>query len=164
MIRFSPQIIPFMLTFAAMFYAAQGAFVSIVHLWYGDSYRKVEFVMDEWRDNEGFPYVSGRLAGSDAPPPFYLAGKIVDGTKVLEDAPGIRFESGRAVSVWFSPDAPLTSYNGESVNAVAFEGEPRRSGWLRLFTSLGLTVAAAVVGFGVTVWVAKRWARRVVVA
>lgn len=161
MFRFSPQVIPFMLTVAAMFYAAQGAFVSFVHLWYGDSYRQVEFVMDEWHDNAGYPYVSDKVAGSDEPPPFHLPGKLVDGRKVLEEAPGVPFEAGRSVKVWYSPDAPLASYNGESANVVPVEGLPERPGWKRFFLSLALTIAAAVIGFFVTAWVGTRWARRV---
>lgn len=164
MLRFSPQVIPFLLTIAGMFFAAQGAFVAFMHLWYGASFGQVEFVMDEWRPNEGFPYVAGHLANSTEPSPFHLPGKVIDGRQVLEEAPGVPFEAGRAVKVWYSPDAPFTSYNGESVNAVPVDGLPERPGWGRLVTSLALTIAVAVAGFFATGWVARRWARTVNVA
>ncbi len=159
-IRFSPQVIPFMLTFVAMFFAFQGAFVSFVHLWYGGSFRQVDFVMDEWQPNAGYPYVAGHLADAADPPPFHLPGAVVDGRRVLQDAPAVPFEAGRVVKVWFSPDAPLTSYNGEGVNAIPVDGLPVRPGWGRLLTSLALTIAAGVAGLVATVWVARRWARR----
>lgn len=160
MIRFSPQVIPFMLTFVAMFFAAQGAFVSLVHLWYGDSYRQVEFVMDEWRPNEGYPYVAGHLAGTSEPSPFHLPGLAKDGKRVLEEAPSVAFEPGRSVAVWYSPDAPLMSYNGEYVNGVPVAALPERPGWGRLLLSVAMVIAAAVIGFFVTAWVGARWARR----
>lgn len=159
-IRFSPQVIPFMLTIAAMFFAAQGAFVSFVHLWYGKSYRQVEFVMDEWRPNDGVPYVAGHLDGSTEPPPFHLPGKVVGGARVLQDAPSIAFEPGRVVRVWYSPDAPLTSYNGESANGIPVDGLPVRPGWGRLLASVALTIAVGVAGLFATGWVARRFARQ----
>lgn len=159
-LRFSPQVVPFMLTIAAMFFAFQGAFVSIVHLWHGSSYRQVEFVMDEWRPNEGHPYVAGHVADSADPPPFHLPGAVIDGRRVLQDAPSVAFEAGRAVKVWYSPDAPLTSYNGEGVNAIPVDGLPVRPGWGRLLTSLALTIAVGIAGLFATGWVARRWARR----
>ena len=85
---------------------------------------------------------------------------VVDGRRVLQDAPAVPFEAGRVVKVWFSPDAPLTSYNGEGVNAIPVDGLPVRPGWGRLLTSLALTIAAGVAGLVATVWVARRWARR----
>ena len=164
MVRFSPQVIPFMLTFVAMFYAAQGAFVAAVHLWYGESFRQVEFAMGEWRPNDGVPYVAGTIVGSSEPAPFHLPGKIVDGKRVLAEAPSVGYAAGRVVKVWYSPDAPLASYNGEGVNAVPVDALPERPGWGRLLASLGTTLLAAVVGLAVTVWVANRWARRIVFA
>ncbi|GMU70724.1 MAG: hypothetical protein HS109_05520 [Burkholderiales bacterium] len=163
MLRFSPQVIPFMLMVAAMFFAAQGAFVSAIHLWYGNTYRQVAFVMDEWRDNDGSPYVAGSIAGSSEPSPFHLPGKVVDGARVLGEAPTVPFEAGRTVNVWYSPDAPLMTYNGEGVNAVPVDGLPVRPGWGRLLASLATTFAVAVVGLFATVWVAKRWAMRITV-
>lgn len=161
MFRFSPQVIPFMLTIAAIFFAAQGAFVSAVHLWYGSSYRQVEFAMEEWRPNEGSPYVAGAIAGSSEPSPFHLPGKVVDGRRVLAEAPAVPFEAGRTVKVWYSPDAPLMSYNGEAVNAVPVDGLPERPGWGRLLASLATTIVVAIVGFFATGWVANRWSTRI---
>ena len=159
-IRISPQVIPFMLTVAAMFFAAQGAFVAFVHLWYGDSYRQVEFVMDEWRPNDGVPYVSGHVAGATEPPAFHLPGTDVGGARVLKDAPAIAFEPGRVVRVWYSPDAPLTSYNGESANAVPVDALPERPGWGRLLSSIALTIAVGIAGGFATGWIARRFARQ----
>ena len=158
-VRFSPQVIPFILTFVAMFYAAQGAFVSFIHLWYGKSYRQVEFVMDEWRENAGHPYVAGHLAPGAEPSPFHLPGRVADGKRVLEEAPGVTFEAGKLVKVWYSPDAPFTSYNGESANGVPVDALPERPGWGRFLLGVVLTIAAAVLGFLTTGWVGTRFAR-----
>ena len=120
--------------------------------------------MDEWRENEGSPCVADSIAGSSEPSPFHLPGKIVDGARVPEEAPTVRFEDGRTAGVWHSPDAPLMTYNGEGVNAVPVDGLPQRPGWGRLLASLATTIIVAVVGLFATVWVAKRWAMRISVS
>lgn len=160
MFRFSPQVIPFLLTIAGMFFALQGAFVGFVYAWYDETYRQVEFVMERWEDNAGSPYVAGTWNGSGEPPPFQLPGAVVGGRRVLQEAPAIPFEAGRIVKVWYSPDAPLTSWNGESANAVPVEAVPVRPGWGRVLGSLAMTLAVAVAGFFATVFVANRWARQ----
>jgi hypothetical protein len=158
--RFSPQVIVFGLTFVAIFYAAQGAVVGFVHAWWRDSYRQVEFVMDEWRPNEGDPYIAGHLAGSGDDAPFHLPGSVVDGRRVLEEAPSIAFAERARVTVWWSDTAPAFSYGGETTNAIPVAVRPDLSGWGRVIAHGLMTIAVAVAGFAATAWVAVRFARR----
>lgn len=117
--------------------------------------------MDEWRENEGSPCVADSIAGSSEPSPFHLPGKIVDGARVPEEAPTVRFEAGRTAGVWHSPDAPLMTCDGGAVNAVPVDGLPQRLGWGRLPASQATLIAAPVVGLFATEWVAKRRAMRI---
>ena len=157
--RFSPHVLVLGLTFVAMFYAAQGAVVGFVHAWWGGSYGQVEFVMDEWRPNDGYPIIAGHLAESDEPAPFHLAGATVDGRRVMLDLPTVSFAPGTRVPVWYSPQAPLFSYNGESTNGVPVAALPTRPGWGQV-ASWGLaTIAVASAGFAATAWVAGRFSR-----
>ena len=158
--RFSPHVIVFGLTFVAIFYAAQGAVVAFVHAWWGDSYRQVEFVMDEWRPNEGYPYIAGHLAGSTDPAPFHLPGALAGERRVAKEAPSIAFVPGASVPVWWSDEAPTFVYNGEPVNGIPVAAMPVRPGWGRVIAHALLTLAVAVAGFAATVWVAARYARR----
>jgi hypothetical protein len=158
--RFSPQVIVFGLTFVAIFYAAQGAVVGFAQAWWRDSYRPVAFVMDEWRPNDGFPYIAGHLAGSQAPAPFHLPGEVVGGRRVVEGAPSIAFAPGARVEVWWSDEAPTFVYNGEAVNGVPLAVQPALYGWGRVAAHALLTVVVALAGFAATAWVAARFARR----
>ncbi len=155
--RFSPHVLVFGLTFVAIFYAAQGAVVSFAYAWWDSSYRQVEFVMEEWHPNEGVPYISGHFANSKEPPPIHLPGAVVDGRRVVQDAPAVAFEAGRGVPIWFSPDAPLSTYNGEAMNGVPVATLPQRPGWGRFVMHAGLTLVVAAVGFLATAWVANRF-------
>ena len=158
--RFSPHVIVFGLTFVAIFYAAQGAVVGFVHAWWRDTYRQVEFVMDEWRPNEGYPYIAGHITGSQEPSPFHLPGAVVDGKRVAQEAPAIAYEKGTKVPVWWSDQAPTFVYNGEPVNGIPVAARPELYGWGRVFLFGLLTIAVAIGGFVVTVWVAARFSRR----
>ena len=158
--RFSPQVIVFGLTFVAIFYAAQGAVVGFVHAWWSDSYRQVEFVMDEWRPNDGYPYIAGHLAGSADPAPFHLPGAIVGARRVAKEAPSIAFEPGARVPVWWSDAAPTFVYNGEPVNGVPVAALPVRPGWGQVLAHALATLAVAVAGLAATLWVAARFSRR----
>jgi len=157
--RFSPHVLVFGLTFVAIFYAAQGAVVGFVFAWWGASYRQVEFVMDEWRPNEGYPYIAGTVVGSSAPSPFHLAGAVVDGKRVVERVPSLVYEKGARVPVWWSDEAPFFSYNGELTNAVPVAALPARPGWGQVLLYGLLTLVAAVAGFALTVYVAARFSR-----
>lgn len=157
--RFSPQVIVFGLTFVAIFYAAQGAVVAFVHAWWGDSFRRVEFVMDEWRPNDGAPYIAGHLAGSGEPSPFHLPGALVGTRRVAQEAPSIDYAPGTRVPVWWSAQAPLFTYNGEAVNAIPVAALPVRPGWGKFVVHALLTLAVAIGGFALTAWVAVRFAR-----
>lgn len=143
-----------MLTAAGVFYAAQGAVVGFVWWWWAPTYRAVDFVMEEWRPNEGDPYVAGKLAGSGEP--MGLPGVEAGGRRVLKEAPGIAFEPGATVPIWHSPDAPLFAYNGEWTNAVPVAALPVRPGPGRVLSSALLSLVVAVVGLYATGWVRRR--------
>ncbi len=155
--RFSPQAVVIVATGAAMFYAAQGAVMGFVHAYWSDSYRQVPFVMDEWRPNEGSPYVAGHLADSGEPSPFHLPGAEADGRRVLKEARAIAFEAGATVPVWSSPEAQLFSYNREWTNAVPVAALPERPGWGRFVAHGVLTLVIAIVGLRATWWVFRRY-------
>ena len=159
-LRFSPHVIVWGLTFVAIFFAAQGAVVGFVHAWWHDSYRQVEFVMDEWRPNEGVPYIAGHLAGSNEPAPFHLPGALVGDRRVAKEAPSIAFEAGARVPVWWSDAAPTFVYNGEPVNGIPVAALPVRPGWGQVLAYGLLTIVVALAGFATTIGVAARFARR----
>lgn len=159
-LRFSPQAFVIVATGAAMFYAAQGAVMGFVHAYWNDSFRQVPFVMDEWRSNDGAPYVAGHLADSGEPSPFHLPGAEVDGRRVLKEAPAIAFESGATVPVWYSSEAPLFSYNRQWTNAVPVAALPERPGWGRFLAHSVLTLVIAIVGLRATWWVFLRYSVR----
>ncbi len=158
--RFSPQAFVIVATGAAMFYAAQGAVMGFVHAYWSDSYRQVPFVMDEWRPNDGTPYVAGHLANSGEPSPFHLPGEEVDGRRVLKEAPAIAFETGATVPVWYSSEAPLFSYNRQWTNAVPVAALPERPGWGRFVAHSALTLVIAIVGLRAIWWVFLRYSRQ----
>ena len=157
--RFSPQVLVFGLTFVAIFYAAQGAVVGFVHAWWGGTFRQVEFVMDEWRPNDGHPYVAGHIAGSTSDAPFHLAGAEAGGKRVVERGTSIDYEKGARVAVWWSDEAPFFSYNGEWTNAIPVAAMPIRPGWGQVALYGLLTLVVAVAGFALTAWVAARFSR-----
>ena len=157
--RFNPQVIVFGLTFVAIFYAAHGAVIAFVHAWWSDSYRQVEFVMDEWRPNEGTPYIAGHLDGSSEPSPFHLPGAVLGGRRVSKEAPTIDYAPGTRVPVWWSDEAPLFVYDGEATNGVPVAAMPVRPGWGKVIAHGLLTLGAAIGGFLATAWVGSRFAR-----
>jgi hypothetical protein len=158
--RFSPHVLVFGLTAVAVFYAAQGAFISFTYAWHDKSYRQVEFVMDEWRPNEGYPYVKGHLANTTEDAPFHLPGAVVDGKRVLAEAPAIPYVAGTVVPTWYSPDATLSGYNDEHANGVPVAAVPERPGWGKFLMHVVFTLVVAVVGFLLMVWVASRFSVR----
>ena len=156
--RFSPHVIVFGLTFVAMFYAAQGAVVAFGHAWWNDSSRQVVFVLDEWRPNDGYPYITGTLAdGSEAP--FGLDGAVVDGKRVMKEVPSVAYERGSRIRGWWSDSAPSFSYHGASTNAIPVAAMASLPGFGPVLGWGVLTRVAAVAGFALTGWVATRFAR-----
>lgn len=157
---FRPQAFVVVAAGAAVFYMAQGAVVGFVHAYWGPSYRVVTFVMDEWRPNDGSPYVAGRLADAPGDAPFHLPGATVGGKRVLKEAPAVAFAPGAAVPVWYSPDAPLFSYNREWTNAVPVAALPERPGWGKVIVHGLATLALAIAGAWAFVWVSNRYSRQ----
>jgi len=157
--RFSPQVIVFGLTFVAIFYAAKPAVIAFVHAWWSSSFRQVEFVMDEWRPNDGHPYITGQVTGWSEPPPFHLGGAELGGRRTVEGVPALAYEKGVRVPVWWSDRAPLFSYDGARTNANPVAAMPTLPGWGQVLAYALLTLVTAAVGFALTLWVAARFAR-----
>ena len=154
-VRVAPQVLAFMATFLVLYVVAQGAVVAFVHAYWDDSFRQVTFVMDEWRPNDGSPYIAGHLDGSGEPAPFGLPGRVVDGRRVLLEAPSIAYETGARVPVWYSPEAPLLAYGDQWTNAVPVAALPKRPGWGRFAAHAAASIAVLVIGLWGTLRVAR---------
>lgn len=153
---FRPQALVMVVAGAAVFYTAQGAVVGFVHSYWSASYRVVTFEMQDWRPNDGSPYVAGRLVDPPGDSPFHLAGATLGGKRVLEEVPTVAFEPGARVPVWYSPEAPLFAYNGEWTNAVPVAALPERPGWGKVVVHALAALVVAILGVRSFVWVAKR--------
>jgi len=156
-VRFSPQVIVFLLTLLAAIPPLKGAIVSGVYWWWNKTYTSVEFVMDEARPNDGWPYIAGHVAGSTDQ--RNLVGLMRGTTMVVKALPQEIFAPGKRIPIWHSPDAPNFLVFGDEVNDVPVASLPERPGLGSLLAQLAWLLATFVVGFGLTGWVAARWSR-----
>jgi len=113
--------------------------------WYGPTFRQMTFVMDEFKPNEGSPYILGHFEGESDP--WGMVGRDLGGGRQVVDAmPSIAFAPGATVPVWYSPAAPLTIYFGEEANIFPVAARPVLPGagmffgWL--LAEFGIFVAA----------------------
>ena len=67
-LRFSPQVIVFLLTLLAAIPPLRGAIVSGTHWWWNKTYAQVEYVMDEARPNDGWTPSIARTEGPTQAP------------------------------------------------------------------------------------------------
>ncbi|MGH7899639.1 MAG: hypothetical protein ACREQQ_16920 [Candidatus Binatia bacterium] len=155
--KFSPHILVFLLTLLAAIPPLRGTIVAVVNLWWGKSYAKVDFVMDEARPNDGYPYITGHFEGSTEP--RGVVGLMQGTTMVVKGAPSEAFEPGKRIAVWHSPDAPNFVVFGAEINDVPVASLPERPGWTSLLLHLVWLYLTFVVGLRATAWVAKRWSR-----
>ena len=155
--KFSPHVLVFMLTLLAAIPPIRGTIVSCVNLWWGKSYTKVDFVMDEARPNDGFPYITGHFDGSTDQ--RGVAGLMQGTTMVVKGAPLETFEQGKRIQIWHSPEAPNLVVFGAEVNDIPVASLPERPGWPSLLLHLVWLYATLVVGLRATAWVANRWSR-----
>ena len=149
-LRFSLHGAVLIASVGAALWVAQGAISAFVHAWWGPSYRVVTFVMDEWRPNDGSPYVTGRLEGSDGAAPFLLEGDVAGGRRVLRQARDVAFEPEAKVRVWYSPEAPLYAFMGERTNVALVSALPERPGWGRFVAHSLASLAILVAGLYAT--------------
>jgi len=146
-----------MLTLLAAIPPLTGTIVAFVNLWWGKSYTKVDFVMDEARPNDGFPYITGHFDGSTDQ--RGVAGLMQGTTMVVKGAPLETFEQGKRIQIWHSPEAPNVTVFGAEINDVPVASLPERPGWTSLLLHLAWLYLTLVVGLRATAWVANRWSR-----
>lgn len=156
-LRFSPQVIVFLLMLLAAIPPLRGVIVSGTYWWWDKTYAQVEFVMDEARPNDGSPYIAGHIAGSTEQ--TNLLGQMMGTTMVVRGVPHETFAAGKRIYIWHSRDAPNSITFGESVNDVPIATLPERPGLITFFGYLAWLLATLVVGFALTGWVASRWSR-----
>ena len=156
-LRFSPQVIVFLLTLLAAIPPLRSAIVSDTYWWWNKTYAQVEYVMDEARPNDGSPYIAGHLAGSTEQ--TNLLGQMLGTTMVVKGVPHETFAPGKSISIWHFGDAPNSIVFGEAVNDVPVAMLPERPGLIALLGYLAWLLATVVVGLGLTGWVASRWSR-----
>jgi hypothetical protein len=156
-VQFSPHVIVFLLTLWAAIPALKGVIISGVFLWWDDSYKMVEFVMDEARPNEGYPYIAGHLEGSTEQ--RNLIGLMQGTTMVVKAAPQEAFAPGKRIFIWHSETAPSFLVFGGEVNDVPVASLPERPGLFYLLLHLVWLYVTFLVGFRLMAWVAMRWSR-----
>ena len=155
--KFSPHILVFMLTLLAAIPPLRGTIVSVVNLWWGKSYAKVDFIMDEARPNDGVPYIAGHLDGSTEQ--YNIGGVMQGSTVAVKGVPTAAFAPNKRIQIWDSPEAPRFGVFGASINGVPVAALPERPGWISLLLHLVWLYVTFLVGLRATAWVAKRWSR-----
>jgi hypothetical protein len=103
-LRFSPQVLAFMLMALMTFYPAIEAVSAFIYWKHTASYRRLDFVITELVPNEGYPYVKGHLEPGHIE--WLLGAKERDGQFVIEGDEKILAAPGRRVRVWWSDEAP----------------------------------------------------------
>jgi hypothetical protein len=154
-IRFSPHVLVLPLALVAAIPAIRGTIVGFVHWWWDDTYAKVEYVMDEARPNDGYPYIAGHIEGSTEQ--TNLGGEMRGSTIVVEGLPDEAFAPGKRVMIWHSDAAPNFVVFGEDVNDFPVAARPDRPGLVSMLLHLAWLIGTLIVGLVVMVWVAKRW-------
>jgi hypothetical protein len=152
-LRFSPQVLVVLLLAVPFFYCVREAIGAGIYAWYGSTYRKVEFVAEEARPNDGHPYAAGHIEPGGEPmnQPLLPQG---DGWVLAED-PTVAFAPGTRAAMWWSPQAPISGYGrGRYTNGMLVARFPKLPGALGVvgwsFAALGVTwltlVAIARIG------------------
>jgi hypothetical protein len=154
-VRFSPHVIVFLLTLLVAIPPLKGAIIFGVNWWWDTTYTRVEYVMDEARPNDGSPYIAGHLAGSTDQ--HNLLALMRGTTMVVKALPQEAFAPGKRIPIWHSADAPNFVVFGDEVNDVPVAAVPERPGLPSFLGHLAWLFATLIVGFGLMMWVAKRW-------
>lgn len=117
----------------------------------------VEYIMDEARPNDGYPYIAGPLSGSTDQ--RNLVGLMQGTTMVVKALPQEAFAPGKSILIWHSEEAPNFLVFGDEVNDVPVAAMLERPGLFSLLVHLVWLFATLIVGFGLMGWVAYRWSR-----
>lgn len=155
--RFSPQVLVVVATLAIASRPLKGAIINGVFWWWSDTYRQVEFVMDEAQVNAGYPYIDGHLDG--ATDVTRITGVMVGGQIAPDGAPEDVFAPGKRVTIWRSPTAPDFGVEGVSVNEFAVSARPVLPGLSTFLAYVAATIVMLWAGLWATMWVGMRWAR-----
>jgi hypothetical protein len=154
-VRFSPHVLVLPLTLLLAIPAIRGTIVSFVYWWWDDTYAKVEYVMDEARPNDGYPYIAGHIEGSTEQ--RNLVGELRGTTIFVKGLPTEAFAPGKRLPIWHSDSAPNFLVFGEDVNDVPVAAVPDRPGLAWLLLHFAWLLGTLFVGLCAMVWVAKRW-------
>ena len=111
--------------------AIVGAVVATVHVVWSDSFRVVDYTMDEAHANGDAPYVSGRRADNGA---VVNVAARRDGQAYLVGDEA--FAAGRTIGLWVSDDAPDIIISGQRTNAVPVASLPKRPGLLAVVANI----------------------------
>jgi hypothetical protein len=137
--RFNPQVLVILGTALVCFYLLREAIPAWIYWLYRDTYRQVDFVMEEAKANEGYPLIRGHLepGGEES----VLEARAAEGGYALAGVPElVRFEPGRRVRVWSSDAAPVVGFGrGRSTGMMPVSALSHIPG---LLPALGWTGAA----------------------
>lgn len=109
--RFHPPTLIALAGFALIAFGFDRAVADSIFWWHRESYREADFVLGEAHENEGYPYLSGRVEPGDVE--WVLsAERLADGRFTVAGQPELLFEPGRRVRVWWSDAAPSVGFSG----------------------------------------------------
>lgn len=141
---FNPQVLIGVAAVGLTIFGAREVVGSAVYLWWGSTYRQVDFVMTEASPNDGVPIIRGRLEPGDEG--AVLEATLRDGVFAVLVAPAQTFTPGHRFRVWWSPSAPVVGFGpGLNTQFMPVTALPRLPGPLRLLKGLAL-VAAPLLG------------------
>jgi hypothetical protein len=146
-IRFHPQVLVWLATWAVAFFAAREAIPAWVYWHYGPTYRQVDFVMGAAEANSGAPLVRGTLEPGGEP--WVMGLRATPAGYVLDSDPAIAHAAGRRIRVWWSDAAPVVGYRGHSTKIMPTSAFPRVPGLLSALGWTGAVLLVFVAGFRV---------------
>lgn len=142
-LRFYPQTLVFLAAFWLAFFGLRDAIGAGIYWWWGPTYRQVDFVMEEAAPNDGIPIIRGRLDPGDEG--AVLEARLSGAVFTVTADPGVTFEAGRRIRVWWSPEAPIAGLgSGRSTQYMPVSALPRLPGMASLLGNLALAAAPLV--------------------
>ena len=152
--RFAPHVLVFPLVILLTLPVLRELLVSWNYWWYGTSYRRVTYVMDEFRPNSGSPYITGHFEGETDQD--NLVGLESAGRQLVKALPSLSFSPGATVPVWYSPTAPMTVYFGEEANLIPVAARPALPGGATFATYLAAEAVIVYLAMWLTSWVFRK--------
>lgn len=153
--RFSPQVLVLVATLAIASRPLKNAIITGVLWWWGDTYQQVEFVMDEARVNDGYPYLDGHLG--DSTDVTRITGMMVGESVAPDGAPEDVFAPGKRLLIWRSPTAPDFGVEGASVNEFAVSTRPTLPGFRSFLDYAAMTAITLSAGLWATLRLGRRF-------